>query len=288
MKDCVIFSSYVPNQAAFENAKASWDAVVENFSDAKFYVGINPPVYQPWLDYVSGKGVSIKIVPDHLAVDSDASAFLAALGSYRSDFHNKNRERFHRIWIGHAKSTTSGQLEYRDIFINEFWKKRKHYEEIHDSMPWLGGLTRFSALCCDGHLRSGPCISLMGRCSGTYKPNRIMGLHSFMMLDGEIFHEFALSLQERFFEKRITDLTGFDRYLVERDIATVPSLYGKLLLPFYFVPEHGPFSMTKAGLYNEIQRWLVKNPGLTLPRTDFYYQPSESLPPYYESLDIKN
>ena len=69
----VIFGSWCPGDKEMEMALISFNAIINNFSDADIFVGINPPYNPQWIDLLSKyDNVIINYVPESLVINSDA------------------------------------------------------------------------------------------------------------------------------------------------------------------------------------------------------------------------
>jgi hypothetical protein len=284
-KEAILFSAFVPNKDSLQAAKTTWDVIVRDYSDCDVFMGINPPLLPKWVEEIhKHPNVTFEMVPDNLVVNSDASAFLTALKLYRE----RNQE-YKTVWVGHTKGTTRWSDSVLRM-VDLFWTKReKHSKHLHDN-SWVGGTAVETALCGDGFWRNSSCVSMIGRFEHTHYPNRLMGLHSVMSFKGDIFHKFATTLQSRFFEKNlVTELVGFDRYFVERDLATIPSLFGKVLLPFLVRSTHGPFEAYPNCIRDEFIRWQEDNPNkIDLPDLDLFgVVPSSIYSDVYELSEFK-
>ena len=82
MKKCIIFASHIPTPDKLFVGVESLNKFVESFSDYDVYIGINNSC-QAWYDCLEQYSKKLNLfqetTPEHLLIDSDASAFQSAL-----------------------------------------------------------------------------------------------------------------------------------------------------------------------------------------------------------------
>ena len=257
--EAVILSSWCPDESTFPVAMRTLAAVKEFYSDCDIYVGVNPPVYYPWIEALRslGPNVHIEVVPDNLAVNSDASAFIHAVNAYR-----KTGKLYSAVFIGHTKSVDSKLSHELDLVINKFWSQRQSHREIMNIHEDIGAVFPYSTLVDihDHSYRLKDCIG------APYTQIPFMATMSFMTMDGDIFHKFAHALPDEFFTKNLVDELKYDRWFVERDVSFVPSFYGKVPFPLR-IHSHADKMVFGLECYNEaIQKWSKSNGDLWVPR----------------------
>lgn len=248
--DKILLASFVPSPAELPFAEQTLCQIEAWFKDAELIVPINPPTYKGWLQRLDKGGLKYTPleVPEDFAVDSDASSCLWGLKYIR-----EQGIKGERLWFAHTKSVTRRHTILTDAIARLYWSKRYVIQSLMAKSDKIGAFTPIGGLC-----NTGPVHSMEGRCSGKVTANALMALHSFMVWKWDLLDEFLGSVDPVFFERRLTDIEGFDRYFVERDLATVPSLYGKVLGAMHLINHFERHPSTEAW-NTEIQDWAVAN-----------------------------
>jgi hypothetical protein len=127
MKDCVIFAAWVPYIDRFQ---IYIDTIKQNYSDCDVFVGINPNSHPDTENLLKANGINniIHVKPE-LSVNSDASAFQAALSLYKNS--NKN---YRYIYFIHTKGMSYNSSQQwkvsRESYFDSFITKRATCEKI--------------------------------------------------------------------------------------------------------------------------------------------------------------
>jgi hypothetical protein len=118
-RTAVVFASYVPDEPALKLALLYLKTIMTCFSDADVFVGVNPCACRDaWCESLAeaGKRVRVAQVPDHLVIDSDVSAFQAALRSMRDEGGS-----YDLVWFGHTKGASSRNYDMARLFMERFF-----------------------------------------------------------------------------------------------------------------------------------------------------------------------
>lgn len=248
--DKILLASYVPGPGELPFATRTLDFICQWFKDAELIVPINPPTYPGWLKALDQSGLKYTPleVPESFVVDSDASSCLWGLKYIKEQGMTGKR-----LWFSHTKSVTRRHYQFTDAIGGLYWSKRFVIQALLDSCKEIGAVTPIGGLC-----NSGPVHTMEGRCSGKVVANGLMALHSFMVWKWDLLEEFLGSLEPQFFNTRLTEIPRFDRYFVERDLATIPSLYGKVLAGMHLI-NHFERHPSEEEWNKEIQEWATAN-----------------------------
>ena len=134
MPDAIVFAAYCPDTpVALKVASHCIEMMQLHHSDSDIYMGVQPgcsPRFQTLLDQ-SGLRVQVRHVEPHLAVSSDASAFLAALALMKDAGKS-----YERVWFAHSKGSSKATYEEYDFvrvsLIHHLWKRRLDAEATNN------------------------------------------------------------------------------------------------------------------------------------------------------------
>jgi hypothetical protein len=205
MKNAVIFAGYFPHphriDIYLENLK-------KHFSDCDFYIGLNSS-FPGTEEYLNKKGFNNIIhVPTRLEINSDASAFQAALLLFRA----KNIE-YDNIYFLHSKGTSyvtdvQWQGSCNDYFVG--FCIRRHLVDEAIKLDGIGGVSyvgRKHPMDNGGYsiaideLRPNP--------KQTHVDD-IMSLITFYAIKGNIIKDFVYNCREEFFNTKMSDRYFFE------------------------------------------------------------------------------
>lgn len=230
--DAVVFALYCPEASRLGFIRYFIDLFKADFADCRFFVGINPPLLPEVAGFLDRQrnclNLSYAVAPDHLVVDSDASAYQAALRLAAA-----SGECFDYYWFGHTKGIVRPQPNVICDMHSNFWTKRKLIQRWLAVHPHWGAFSPSVTFMPEGESSD----ALDRFCSFPCGGNRAMYPFTFYVIKGRLIREF-LARQKRFFDTNLG--TASDRFFFERDF---PSLVWKLGAEFghvktYHDPEH--------------------------------------------------
>lgn len=147
MKDCVIFAAWVPY---IHRLQVYIDLIKNKYIDCDIFVGINPNSHPQSESIFRANGISniIHVNPE-LVVNSDASAFQAALKLYKES--NKN---YRYVYFIHTKGMSYKSEDQwkisRESYFDSFVNKRKECEQLLEPDD-VGGCGLVSNFCWTLH-----------------------------------------------------------------------------------------------------------------------------------------
>ena len=231
MKKCIIFASHIPTPDKLFIGVESLNKFVESFSDYDIYVGINNSC-QAWYDCLAQYSKKLNLfqetTPEHLLIDSDASAFQSALRLLK-----KSGNKYEIYWFGHTQGATSGSHEIRNEITNIFWNKKKIIEQkiIKDGFsiysPFMGTCSDRNGNVDEKQMNSSLSLFIDG-----YENNGLSSYFTFWIHRGEIINRFIENSKEIFFNYKLINFkinnegNTIDKYFFERDF---PMIYQKII-----------------------------------------------------------
>jgi hypothetical protein len=240
MKKCIIFASHIPTSDKLFVGIESLNKFVESFNEYDIYIGINNSC-QEWYDCIKDYSKKLNIfyetTPDHLLIDSDASAFQSALRLLKS-----TGNKYEIYWFGHTKGATSGSHEIRKQITNIFWDKKEIIEQkiIKEGFsiysPYMG------VTSTKNYMNTSLTLFING-----YKNDDLSSYFTFWVHKGEVINRFLDESKDIFYNNKLIDFRTtddkyfLDRYFFERDfpmvyqkvIETPKTLYHSLLVHNY-------------------------------------------------------
>lgn len=204
-KTALLFASYLPHQDRLYIGDQFFKAFKDKFSDADFYIGINPGTVPEWEQHINEYQKDLNITYGHVERDlyskSDAGAYQLALKLMKeSGIHYEN------IWFAHTKGghyNDIGRAEQRYFMIENFFNRREHFESLLHSDEKNGVY--------------GPVITVTmtpypgNKCADNfldvyydfpYHSSDLCYLYTFYLMKGHIVHEFIENCSDNFWEDK--------------------------------------------------------------------------------------
>lgn len=231
MKKCIIFASHIPTPDKLFVGVELLNKFVESFSDHDIYVGINNSC-QAWYDCLEQYSKTLNLfqetTPEHLLIDSDASAFQSALRLLRN-----TGNKYGIYWFGHTKGATSSSHQIRHEISNIFWNKKMIIEKkiIEERFAMY---SPFMGTCSDrnGDVNEKQMNLSLSLFINGYENNGLSSYYAFWVHCGEIINRFIGESKDIFFSNKLINFKindkgdAIDRYFFERDF---PMIYQKFL-----------------------------------------------------------
>jgi hypothetical protein len=251
MKSCVIFACTIITPDRLIVLYDFLESFKKEFTDADFYVGINPVCLPEVYDIINNSGlniISIKQCPELLYSYSDASAYQIAL---RGLFQSNNR--YENYWFVHTKSGVNDHSSYlRHWYINNFLGNRINIEKFIDTTPGIGsygmlGLeydtTRiFDDTDCEIDIFKNTLTTKL-----PYTHANFFYIHTLYVVNKKSMEIFFELISDIWFD------TKLDRYYFEGVFPFIVSRSG------YFPYIENQISCTGADLYPYIEKWISDN-----------------------------
>ncbi len=225
MKKCIVFASYIPTPDKLFVGIELLNKFVESFSEYDIYIGINNSC-QEWYDCIEEYSKKLNIfsetTPEHLIIDSDASAFQSALRLLKS-----TGNKYEIYWFGHTKGATSGSHGIRKMISDIFWDKKKIIEQkiIEEGFsiysPYMG------VTSVKNYMNTTLTLFING-----YENNDLSSYFTFWVHNGDVINRFLDESKDIFYNNKLIDFKTtdgnnyLDRYFFERDF---PMVYQKVI-----------------------------------------------------------
>ena len=124
MRDAVVFAGYFPSANSLLVAQEFIRFFKTYYGDCDFFVGANPSGFADSFELLfrhSGLNTEFSIAPKELVVDSDASAFQAALGLLK-----RRTKSYRNVYFFHSKGATNrNSAETRKLFLKFFQNRNR-------------------------------------------------------------------------------------------------------------------------------------------------------------------
>ena len=209
-KSAVVFAGYFPTPFSLAVGEEFIAYFRQHYADCHFYVGLNPAACnQDFLRLLATSGLQyeVRIVPESLVVDSDASAYQAALLLLRDG----ERQDFDVLYFFHsngATNPTSKQL--REFFLPRFADRARI--EAAFSHETVGSYSLFLGKS------KNPFIDQLGEHYVFDRPYfyTYLYFHTIYALRARPVLDFVHGCQRSFFDVKLVE-----RYFFERDFPHV-------------------------------------------------------------------
>jgi hypothetical protein len=129
MKDCVIFSAWIPEKS-IELGKYYLDTLEKYHSTSDIIIGNNKGCCVEWYQELDKRNICFTdyVGPD---ISSDVSGFMSAL----TVLQNK-KEAYRNIWFSHSKGSSYQNFDssqtYRKFLENNFWGRKDEIDSLFD------------------------------------------------------------------------------------------------------------------------------------------------------------
>jgi hypothetical protein len=221
MKHAFVFAAYVPNQAAHNLAMDYLRLARTTLPGCDIYVGINPSHYDSVFSQEAATRFRAKLAyaPPHCIIDSDASAYQAALKRLR----DYGRE-YDRVWFGHNKGASTGNGNWGLTHATQLMGNPAVVEDVFQNQT-------VGTYALQAVIHPRPIVDVMGTYLGKRLEMdwlRVMYLYSFYVVRGEAVTQLLKLLPQKFFDEPLLSggqlpdvfLPGANvtaRYFFERD-----------------------------------------------------------------------
>lgn len=214
-KNAVIFASYIPDDEALGLGVLYLRTLFAFLADADVFIGINPCAkQQAWCDAIKQSRLHVRyaVVPEHMAIGSDVSAYQIALRLLK-----ESPQKYDLVWFGHTKGSTTRSYDPLRHFLRDFFAQRCAIERIFED-------ERYGTYGCEAVLY--PLIPISDAISQYMQfpctQLGIMYLYSFYVIRGDIVNRFIHNCSADFFDQKIKG----DRYFFERDFYQIAFMQG--------------------------------------------------------------
>lgn len=258
-KDCVAFSSYVPNVQSVEKATFFLDCFVENFSDCDIYVGVNYPWCSEWVEtleaYKEKLNLFIDFVDINKVIDSDAAGYQNALNILKHQGSKYRTVLFaHTKGVTHSGEPAKLQRDMEGLKSVFFTKEvRQRVDSIFMENPKIGLFSDYCTKSTDQTIES-----LDKLFNFYFSGNKIMILASIYYIRGSLVHQFIHNCDKKFFTENLLSL-GYDRYFFERDFPTIVTRFGYEMKTDNYTSHPQWYHFDKKNFDDIVSMWRKEN-----------------------------
>ena len=215
MKHCVVFAAFCPpTDVARRVSAVTIERLKAHHAESDIYIGFQPDADPDIQNAYVASGLKVRCcdVEQHLVIDSDASAFIAALALLRS-----STERYDVIWFAHTKGASRETFEeynyVRDNLDRNFWSRRSEAEAILRN-PTIGVIGQhLIAAHHQEHLVSAERLHQLAKLP--YRGLCFTIFQTHYVMSGRVVHAFLNSCEEKFFSSHLKHELGFSRFFFE-------------------------------------------------------------------------
>lgn len=251
MKSCVIFSCTIVKPERLIVLHKFIESFKQNFSDADFFIGINPNSVNEVEDIISSTGlniISMNRATNELYSESDASAYQIAL----KGLLNSNNS-YENYWFIHTKSGVNEHSNYlRDWYIHNFLGNKNTIEIFIQTNPGIGSygmlgleydeLRNYGETDCEIDIFENTITDDL-----PYTHANFFYIHTLYVINKKPMEIFLKLISNKWFE------TKLDRYYFEGVFPFIVSRSG------YFPYLENRYSCSKIDLHPYIEQWITTN-----------------------------
>lgn len=260
----VIMASHIPSTNTLWIGEDVLKKVKQFLPEAEIFVGINPSsCTEEWVNVVKKYTGNYNITPNHLIINSDASAYQTALNVYK----NKGEKYYDLVWFLHTQGTKSGRHDVRESHLKTLLEGENDIINIFKNDEKLGAygntITPLPNCWVDSDWDF-----YLGRFGLEFinRPIRAFLVGTMFTVRGNVLNNFIFNCKESFFNEILhnphTNGIG-DPWFFERDFIHIVDgftnhyIKGKNVINNYGVPLNG---LTDSEHFeNLLNNWVIKN-----------------------------
>lgn len=263
-KFAVILASHIPSVDKIWIGEDILKKIKQYLPTADIYIGINPSnCTEEWVEIIKKYTDNYDITPNHLIINSDASAYQTALNVYK----NKGKKDYDLVWFLHTQGTKSGRHNVRENHLKTLLNDKEIIIDNFNTDNKLGAygntITPLPNCWVDSEYdfylkRFG--LEFINR------PIRCFLVGTMFVIKGSILNNFIFNCNEYFFNEILhnphTDGLG-DPWFFERDFIHIVDgftnhyIKGKHVINNYGIPLNGLTDLEH--FKNLLNTWMIKN-----------------------------
>jgi hypothetical protein len=219
--DALVFASFFPTSQSIDVGRYYLNIFRQNYSDCDIYIGIKPsPVITEWIAVLESRHdlrISYSVADESLVIDSDASAFQAAL---RVMAHSGKE--YETVFFGHSKGSTNQRDRILKMLERDYWRKRGVISSLFQAYPQHGIYSAAATIACPPVYSNRAIIH--NYCNFRYKNlHNVAPLFTFYAIRGELVAGFLAECDLSFFDEKL-----YNRYFFEDIFPHIVSANGYL------------------------------------------------------------
>jgi len=260
----VIIASHIPSVNDIWVGKEILEQIRVNLPNSEIFVGINPsPVQEEWINVVKEYTSNYNVTPNHLVINSDASAYQTALKMYK----NKGHKDYDLVWFLHTQGTKSGRHDVRRSHLKTLLDDHLEIVDLFKRDKLLGayGNSLSPLPSCWGDSEWDFYLGRFGL-EFVNRPIRCFLVGTMYVIRGYILNNFIFKCNDSFFNEILhnphTNGSG-DPWFFERDFIHIVDgftnhyIKSKYTINNYNIPLNG---LTDNEHYEKLlNNWRVKN-----------------------------
>jgi hypothetical protein len=242
MKDCVIYAAWLNDDSLNE----LYISTISRLNDCDFYVGFNHSTSKKFIElcHKTLPIISSKICDVELEVNSDASAYQAALQCYKDTC----KEKYRNVYFIHNKGASHFHVNYINEYLVKFINLRN---EVNEKLETYGGFCIYGSINHDMSKAWNDLIKDTAKF--TYeKPLDIIWWCTIYAIKAEIVDLYINNIKDDFFK------TKLDRYFFEASFPLIVDKFGftRYTQIFWDVPVKFSIELLQQKLkeYNDINK----------------------------------
>ena len=250
MRSAVVFAAYIDDAAYFPMFDKNMEIFRSEMRECRFYVGINPCRQQDAIIARferAGLDFQARIVPDALALQTDASAYQAALSLLRADGADCDL-----VWFSHTKGATSRTYGDLSAQLIELYLKSETVRDFFMSHAQHG------LYATSGTVYPKKRGLIEKYCAMRYPCLLLTPLYSCYVLRGNLVRFFLRHCVEEFFTQRLPS-----GHFFEFDFPQIAFQQGYLPYVQQVVQVHhaelATVKSTEKNYYAVLRKWITTN-----------------------------
>ena len=229
MKTAIILASYIPNRSKLWVGQEVLDQIKKCVTDDyTIFAGLNPSRNDTeWLRVLNTYTQYVEVTPEHLIINSDASAYQSALRAYEP-----HAGKFDLVIFLHLKGVTSGCHDVRRGHLHCLLGEYEITKDVlsKDDMAGSYGYTLLP-VAKEGYAE-GPIWDTLDRyCEWKYRPFKWFFACTLFAMKAHILDSFLGRANSAFLNERLGTVykSQGDRYFFERDFGGIVSRSGYIM-----------------------------------------------------------
>ena len=258
--NCILFAVYLPSIKKKYVLEEIFSQIRLREKNAKVFIGVQynsiPETEEILRKMKRNLNIEIRRVPENMNIDSDASAFIAALQMY-----SESSMEFNRCYFIHTKGITTGNDQLRNnlltlLFNDDVIKEKFTGDGLNGS---YGPFITFTDV--EEDINKMRCMNRFTEYGFAYPyPFEFYYVHTFYVFKNHVLKEFMNKVSPEFFTTPISEYS--DRYFMERDFPQIVNMHKGYRPSFSYF--HGNYSTnfvvpTMDKYKEKYYKWLEDN-----------------------------
>ena len=257
LKTCVLIATHIPNIDKMYVGESLLQRIKLNLPAADLIVGINPSdVQNEWISIVKQYTDLWELTPQHLVINSDASAYQTALRIY-----NKNLKNYDFVWFLHTLGTSTGYDDIRELHLKNLLDDKDNFIFAKDHR-YIGGYCSWLSPAPYLYMDTiyDTVINRFGQFN--YTNFRYLAGGTMYVLKGSVLNKILLNVNDSLLNELlwVHSIDTGDKFFFERDFITAVYKSGYVLIPICYTNAYQWQVENIKDFYKQnLNNWLIVN-----------------------------